>query len=144
MTDHFDVFDYSAWPLVDVRLLRAPADDDEISTFQSRFKAMLQIARDGDDSIEPGRLFIMLNVDGIAKATPSQLYRARSFIGDVQTMAEAAIEAVALVATNSLVNTVLMLLLAVKPLMSVHQIFTSNEDALQWLHAYRHEQTPVT
>lgn len=133
VTEPFHVIDYTQWPVVTICLTRAPLEDAEIDTFQKSFVAILKLAKDGSARVPKGKVFIMLNMDGIIEASMMQKFRAVSFISAVQEYVETSIYATALVATSTMARGILMAVLYLKPLKSVHQVFSDNTEAVKWL-----------
>jgi hypothetical protein len=133
----FHVIDASTWPLVQIRVQRAPLTNQEIDDFQAAFLAVLQVAERGNPAagVGPAKLFLLFNLDGIVQATFAQQMRARSFIQAVRKSAETAIHATALVTTSTLARLVLMAVLSLQPLVSVNKTFDSNDAGLEWLRA---------
>lgn len=132
----FSEIETEDWPLVRVRVVRAPHNDREIDTFQQQFIALLQLAATGSaKGIPPCRLYILFNLDGIVDATFAQKRRACRFVTAVRTYAATAIAATALVTTNQLAQLILMALLAIVTLVSENKLFSSNEAGLVWLQA---------
>lgn len=123
------------WPTVEIKVLRAPYNDEEIDIFQKKFLDVLTLAEKGTERIPATRVFLLFNMDGIVQATLGQKMRARTFIQQVRTAAETSIHATALVVTNSLARMVLMAVMMLQPLVSVNKVFERNEDALAWLDA---------
>lgn len=123
------------WPTVEIKVLRAPYNDEEIDVFQQKFLQVLALAEKGTDRIPATKVFLLFNMDGIVQASMAQKMRARTFIQQVRTAAETSIHATALVVTNSLARMVLMAVMMLQPLVSLNKIFEHNEDALAWLDA---------
>ena len=124
----FDTVDIRQWPLVEIKVVRAPVNDKEIDDFQARFMTVL-----GHAEAKGVKLFLMFNMDGIVQASFSQKLRARQFIQAVRKSAETTIHATALVTTSTLARVVLMAVIALQPLVSLNRIFDANEPALTWL-----------
>lgn len=145
----FDKFDTAAWPLVHIHLQREPrvkqveaADGsgafeelNELDAFESRFVHLLELARHGSSKgIQPTKLFLFINIDGIVKASVKQKMRGAGVIAQAQKYLDA-IAATAVVATNRLVYATIRAIMMLRPLKSVHAMFHNNDAAMAWLRA---------
>ena len=120
------------WPLVSVRLARPATCSDEVEAFGDRMAGILRVARFGKT---PTRIKILLVIDGIVDSPAEHQLLAAGIISRLRDDARAAVEATALVASNSVVRAIVNLVLRLQPLQSRHEIFETSEDALEWLHA---------
>ncbi len=122
-----------AWPMVSFNIRRAPLNDKEIDDFQELFISVLKLARGDSAKVERNKTYIMMNVDGIVKATLSHKLRAGSFISTVREYVSDAIHATAIVVTNNFARGILLFIMAIQPLKSPHKIFSNEADARAWL-----------
>lgn len=137
--DPFHVVQLGEWPLVLFKLVRAPKSNDEIDNFQTQFQAVLHMAIHGSSAVKPGKVFVLLNMDGILAATLPQMVRAGSFIREVQPYVASAIEATALVISSERTRDIMSFVFKLQPLTSRHALFESDASAEAWLR----EQVPV-
>ena len=128
----FYSIDMTEWPLVVVALNRPPARDDEIDTFQVAFINMLRAVCAGGDTVAADRICLLMVLDGIMGATLTQQFRAASFIEDVRELVVPAIFCTALVVKNDIVRMILKIILGLKPLKSLHRVFSTVADAAEW------------
>lgn len=126
-----------AWPMVSFNIRRAPLNDQEIDDFQEAFISVLKLARGDSAKVGRNKTFILMNVDGIVKATLSHKLRAGSFISTVREYVSDAIHATAIVVTNAFARGILLFIMAIQPLKSVHKIFSNEADARAWLEECR-------
>jgi hypothetical protein len=120
------------YPVVEFLIGDPPEDVEDISRFQTKFLALLQLARDGGAGVPPGKLCILMTLDGLLKCTLEQQLRAASFLSDVKPFVNASIFCTALVIQQPTARAVLNILTSISPLQSMHRIFESYEDALDW------------
>lgn len=129
--DPFHQGEFADWPLVVIRLRRPPVADSEIGEFQEWFLDLLELAKTGDgEVIKPGKLRLLMQLDGIVAATPLQIVSAASFIGKVQAYLDC-IEATALVVTSDRARHILNQIVPL--LRSVNATFDNEADAKSWL-----------
>ncbi len=126
-----------AWPMVYFHIRRAPLCDKEIDDFQETFISVLKLARGDSSKVEKSKTFIMMNVDGIVKATLAHKLRAGSFISTIREYVSDAIHATAIVVTNNFARGILMFIMTIQPLKSTHKIFSNEADARAWLELCR-------
>ena len=131
----FFTIDTSEWPVVVMRLPRAPIDDAEIDSFQARFLAVLSLARNGSSRVSKTKLLIAMELNGLVDASLKQQMRAARFIQDVRPYVVDTIVGTALVTASPLVRTILTTITTIQPLASEHVIFEKEGDALTWLRA---------
>ena len=116
------------YPVVQFLIGDPPKDIADITVFQQEFLALLQRARDSGHA----KLCILMTLDGLWKCSPEQQMRAASFLRDVQPFVSTSIFCTALVITQPLARAVLTLVTALYPLKSMHRVFETYEDALDW------------
>jgi hypothetical protein len=137
----FYSIDMTEWPVVVVSLNRPPTQDAEIDTFQVAFINMLRAVCAGCDGTPRDRICLLMVMDGIMGATLSQQFRAASFIEDVRELVEPAIFCTALVVKNEIVRMILNIILRLKPLKSLHRVFSTVASAAEWSHVNADRQS---
>jgi hypothetical protein len=131
-TSTFDLIHTDDWPIVKITIVRPPEELVEIDYFQAKFLTLLRIARDGTDTIPAGKLCIVMDMDGILNATLAQQIRAASFIHEVREFVVPAIYCTALIIRNPLARFILECVTKLQPLKSMHRIFDTEEEAMEW------------
>lgn len=131
------------WPMVTVDLQRVPTNDEEIDRFQAKFCAMLSLAVNGSERIQPCRIYLLFILDGIVGASLHQQMRAANFIGVVRDLAKQAVEATAVVTSNETARMLLEFIVQIQPLQSYHEIFDNREQGALWLQKLRDNKKNV-
>ena len=142
-TAPFYSIDMFGWPLVVVRFPHIPVHESEIDAFQVRFTAVLQLARKGSERVQPTKLHIAMDLNGIVGASFQLQCRAAKLIQDIKPYVVDVIAATALTASNALVRAIFTAITTIQPLSSEHSIFESEADAVEWLRG-KMALTPVT
>jgi hypothetical protein len=134
----FDV-DMTDYPLYNIHIRRQPRSDEEIDRLQKRFVAILEVAAHGTEAtahspaIPPEKIFLVMTLDGLMKATADQMMRAHGLITAVKELAPKAIHGTALVATNPDAYQIVSGILMLAPLQSTHKMFPDHASADRWI-----------
>jgi hypothetical protein len=132
-TDLFHETDVSAWPMVVVKLNRAPHNSEELHQFEEDFLAMLRVARDGFGDVASTSLTLLFFLDGLIDANFEHQLSSIGFVKRVQQEAPDTVKVTALIASNDLVVQLLDCVLAAVPLHSVNRVFGNEHEARAWL-----------
>lgn len=127
------------WPTVTLRILRGPVNDAEVVAFERAFVAALSLAHTGraetadSDAIDPTRLLICMNIDGIVDATADEKLAAMRIIEAVQPYVLTSIKATAIVVTQPAARTFFNVITSLVKLKSKNAVFDNEREALAWL-----------
>lgn len=138
--EEFDRIIIDKWPIVFFDLHRTPHTDEEIDRFEARFSAIMNLAIHGSPRVPKGRLYMMMNLDGVLNATMHQQLKAATFISNVRELAKQGIRASALIIRDETVRLIFEIIVKIQPLQTRHEIFTNERDGEAWLEKLQAEE----
>jgi hypothetical protein len=130
----FCVIDRRQWPLCIVHLKRAADTLQEMDEFGD---VMAKLMHDVRAAVRPEKFYIMLIVDGIVDSSMQIKFRAAGIISRLRADARACLNAIAIVASNTLARSIVQMVLLLQPLQTRHSIFGNSADAAEWLDQQR-------
>ena len=129
----FYVLDMKAWPLVHVAFTHAPEETAEFDMFQETFMGMLKgIIEDQTLHGNTDTIALVMELDGIVKASFMQQLRGIGFIQAIKPFVAQTIRCTALVITSDIVRAIVQFIMERQPLQSEHALFEDVAAAMEW------------